>query len=313
MAQIELGINTCFAVKRWPRPRDWINVTKNELKLDVAQISTDLLSPSFEFSSAVKYMEEVKIVASDYDLEIHSLFTGLGAYSSNLLLSSLESERRSAFDWFCRLVDLANLVGAKGIGGHIGAISVDVNKDSKSRTGLIESLKDYMFKLADYAQNSGLEHLQFENLAVVREYGHSIVEAKDLEDSLVNASVPWILCLDVGHPAALGIESKDNNILDWISQTWRNTPVLQLQQSAYSSDRHAPYFSSDRVEGENSPSEIIRGISKWKASKVPAFFEIIHPHEASDELVLKEIKESIALWQRLIVDLGKDKWLTVQD
>ena len=307
MAQIKLGINTCFAVKRWPRPSDWISITKNELKLGGAQISTDLLSPSFEFSSAIKYMEEVKIVASAYDLEIHSLFTGLGAYSSNLLLSNSESERKSAFEWFCRLVDLANLVGAKGIGGHIGAISVDANKDSKSRTGLIESLKEYMFKLAEYAKSNGLEHLQFENLAVVREYGHSIVEAKDLEDSLMNSSVPWILCLDVGHPAALGRESKDNNIRDWISQPWRNTPVLQLQQSAYSSDRHAPYFSRDPIEGENSPAEIIRGVNKWEASTVPAFFEIIHPHEVGDELVLKEIKESIALWQRLIVDLGEDK------
>lgn len=307
MAQIKLGINTCFAVKRWPRPSDWISITKNELNLGGAQISTDLLSPSFEFSSAIKYMEEVKIVASAYDLEIHSLFTGLGAYSSNLLLSNSESERKSAFEWFCRLVDLANLVGAKGIGGHIGAISVDANKDSKSRTGLIESLKEYMFKLAEYAKSNGLEHLQFENLAVVREYGHSIVEAKDLEDSLMNSSVPWILCLDVGHPAALGRESKDNNIRDWISQPWRNTPVLQLQQSAYSSDRHAPYFSRDPIEGENSPAEIIRGVNKWEASTVPAFFEIIHPHEVSDELVLKEIKESIALWQHLIVDLGQDK------
>lgn len=307
MAQIKLGINTCFAVKRWPRPSDWISITKNELKLGGAQISTDLLSPSFEFSSAIKYMEEVKIVASAYDLEIHSLFTGLGAYSSNLLLSNSESERKSAFEWFCRLVDLANLVGAKGIGGHIGAISVDANKDSKSRTGLIESLKEYMFKLAEYAKSNGLEHLQFENLAVVREYGHSIVEAKDLEDSLMNSSVPWILCLDVGHPAALGRESKDNNIRDWISQPWRNTPVLQLQQSAYSSDRHAPYFSRDPIEGENSPAEIIRGVNKWEASTVPAFFEIIHPHEVSDEIVLKEIKESIALWQRLIVDLGEDE------
>jgi hypothetical protein len=252
-------------------------------------------------------MEEVKIVSSAYDLEIHSLFTGLGAYSSNLLLSNSESERKSAFEWFCRLVDLANLVGAKGIGGHIGAISVDANKDSKSRTGLIESLKEYMFKLAEYAKSNGLEHLQFENLAVAREYGHLIVEAKDLEDSLMNSSVPWILCLDVGHPAALGRESKDNNILDWISQPWRNTPVLQLQQSAYSSDRHAPYFSRDPIEGENSPAEIIRGVNKWEASKVPAFFEIIHPHEVSDELVLKEIKESIALWQSLIGDIGKDK------
>jgi hypothetical protein len=116
-----------------------------------------------------------------------------------------------------------------------------------------------------------------------------------------------VLCLDVGHPAALGSQSKDSNILDWISQPWRNAPVLQLQQSTFSSDRHAPYFSRNPIEGENSPAKIISGIERWKASKVPAFFEIIHPHEASDELVLKEIKESVVLWQSLIVDLSKQK------
>lgn len=61
MAQIKLGINTCFAVKRWPRSSDWISITKNELKLGGAQISTDLLSPSFEFSSAIKYMDVILV------------------------------------------------------------------------------------------------------------------------------------------------------------------------------------------------------------------------------------------------------------
>ena len=29
--KVRLGINTCFAVKRWPRPDDWARIVRDEL------------------------------------------------------------------------------------------------------------------------------------------------------------------------------------------------------------------------------------------------------------------------------------------
>ena len=34
-----LGINTCFAVKRWPRPGDWARIVRDELGLEVVELS----------------------------------------------------------------------------------------------------------------------------------------------------------------------------------------------------------------------------------------------------------------------------------
>ena len=39
-----LGINNCFAVKRWPRPDDWASIVANDLGLDLVELSLDLLA-----------------------------------------------------------------------------------------------------------------------------------------------------------------------------------------------------------------------------------------------------------------------------
>ena len=47
---VRLGINTCFAVKRWPRPVDWARVVRDDLGLDLVELSLDLLE-GFETSA----------------------------------------------------------------------------------------------------------------------------------------------------------------------------------------------------------------------------------------------------------------------
>ena len=39
-----LGINNCFAVKRWPRPGDWAAIVADDLGLDTVELSLDLLA-----------------------------------------------------------------------------------------------------------------------------------------------------------------------------------------------------------------------------------------------------------------------------
>jgi hypothetical protein len=40
--RLRLGINNCFAVKRWPRPEDWAPVIRDRLDLRLVQHSFDL-------------------------------------------------------------------------------------------------------------------------------------------------------------------------------------------------------------------------------------------------------------------------------
>ncbi len=43
MTSFRLGINTCFAVKRWPQPQRWAAVVRDDLGLDLVQHSFDLV------------------------------------------------------------------------------------------------------------------------------------------------------------------------------------------------------------------------------------------------------------------------------
>ena len=46
---VNLGINTCFALKRWPRPADWASVVRNDLGLDLVELSLDLIEGTDTF------------------------------------------------------------------------------------------------------------------------------------------------------------------------------------------------------------------------------------------------------------------------
>ena len=43
MTTYRLGINTCFAVKRWPQPERWATLVRDEFGLDLVQHSLDLV------------------------------------------------------------------------------------------------------------------------------------------------------------------------------------------------------------------------------------------------------------------------------
>ena len=297
MPRIHLGMNTCFAVKRWPEQEDWLDVVASDLGLSTVQISLDLLPQTFDFGVARRYVERMRDLATSRGVTIHSLFTGLGAYSSNLLLSESRELRDAAFNWYRAVIDLTALAGAQGAGGHVGALSVSAAANGEARQALIDAQRSAMWKLSEHAAAAGLGHLQFENLAVAREIGHTIEEAHALEDSLAGSPVPWVLCLDVGHPPALGTDFRDSSPEQWLNEAWRSTPVIQLQQSGSGADRHGPFTALGNETGRVDRNSVLDCIRHWNADDVYLFFEIIHPHEADDALVLRELKESVEFWR----------------
>jgi sugar phosphate isomerase/epimerase len=116
-----LGINTCFAVKRWPRPGDWARIVRDELGLDTVELSLDLIEDVGGPADS-----QVRSALDEYGLRAETVFTGLAAYSLNLLMHPDEERRRAAADWYLSVVDLAARVGARGAGGHVGGRLAEV-------------------------------------------------------------------------------------------------------------------------------------------------------------------------------------------
>lgn len=124
-------------------------------------------------------------------------------------------------------------------------------------------------------------------MAVTREWGHSIEEAQTLTNLVVQAGVPLILCIDVGHPCALHTGKPSDDYLTWLTQPWPHVPVVHLQQTDATGDHHRPSTAEYNDRGKVQAESVLNALQSWPGdADVYLFLEPIHPFEADDALVL---------------------------
>jgi D-erythrulose 1-phosphate 3-epimerase len=301
MSRLHLGINTCFAVKRWPEPEQWVRIVKYELGLDYCQFSFDLVDPLLDESTTKAYADAVRELVVTHGLLIHSTFTGLAAYSWSQLLHPHLSMRVAANRWYERAIDFTAHLGATGMGGHIGAFSVQDAMKQERKQMLLHEMQERLSALSHYAANKGLSHLLFENMAVTREWGHSIEEAQWLTNLNTNGGAPLVLCLDVGHPCALHTGTASDDYLAWFAIPWLHLPVVHLQQTDNTGDHHWPFTRNYNAQGMIKAENIIEAIQPWlMIGDVYLFLEPIHPFEAEDNMVLDDLRESVGYWREAL-------------
>ena len=295
---IHLGINTCFAVKRWPEPDVWVTIVAEELGLDCCQLSLDLVDPALERDATFAYAADVAAAAERTGVHVHSTFTGLAAYSGSQLLHPTAAMRDAAERWFERAIELTARMGVAGTGGFVGAFTVRDATDGDRRAELLAAYGASLRRLADHARTHGLQFLLFENMAVEREFGHRIEEAHELEAITAGSAVPWRLCLDVGHPCALHTGTASDDPLAWLREPWRESPVLQVQQANRDGDFHWPFTEARNAVGLVDARAVVRELHAWNgADDVFVFLEVIHPFEADDAVVLAELRASVEHWR----------------
>jgi sugar phosphate isomerase/epimerase len=297
---IHLGVNTCFAVKRWPEPPEWARLCVDELGVDRCQVSLDLIDPALDRRATSEYADAVRHAAARSGLQLHSTFTGLAGYSSSQLLHPSPRLRTAARRWFERAVDLTARMGVAGTGGFVGAFSVQDAGDASRRRALLIGYRDALRRLADHAAGRGLEFLLFENMAVPREFGHCIEEAHEIEAMTAGTAVPWRLCLDVGHPCALHTGTRSDDPLAWLAERWEQVPVVQVQQANRDGDFHWPFTDARNTVGLVDASEVVAALRRWDADDIEVFLEVIHPFEADDAQVLDDLRASVEHWSAAI-------------
>jgi len=298
MPRLHLGINTCFAVKRWPEPEQWLNIVKDELGLNYCQFSLDIVDPLLDEAATASYADVVRELAAAYGVMVHSAFTGLAAYSWNQLLHPNEDLRMAATRWYEHAIDFTARLGALGVGGHLGALSVQDAKDEVRKRSLIQEMQERLSILSLYAAQKGLQFILFENMAVTREWGHSIEQAQSLANLVFIGGVPVVLCLDVGHPCALHTGTVSDDYLAWFAQPWPHIPVVHLQQTDHSGDHHWPFTPEYNALGVVRAESILKAVQQWPDdTEVYLFLEPIHPFEADDDSVLDDLRESVRYWR----------------
>ncbi len=291
--RLELGINTCFAVKRWPLAADWAPIVRDRLGLRLVEHSFDLVD--LAGGSIPAQAAEVTAAARQFGLTVRSTFTGLAAYSSNLLLSPNLDDRAHAQEWFERAIVFSEGVGAVATGGHFGAFSVSDWHDPVRRPERWKGLRAALHQLAAEARAHGQEALVVENLASAREPS-TMAMIRDLLTEGDGGHVPIRLALDVGHMCVAGTSGAERDPYAWLSELGREAFEIQLQQSDAEGDHHWPFTPAANARGRIEADRVIDALGESGVEDLPLVLEIIPAFEQDDAAVLDDLAASVDYW-----------------
>ena len=297
--RLRLGINTCFAVKRWPRPEDWAPIVRERLDLRLVQHSLDLVPGVASRVDAGALARS----AADAGLELHSTFTGLAAYSDNLLLGPDPAGRAAALAWFGWAIDWTAALGGRATGGHVGAFSAPDWLDPASRDERWSGLREALDDLAVRAHAAGLEYLMVENLAAAREPS-TMTMIRDLLTDGGEGRAPIRLCLDIGHMCVPGTSGADRDPYAWLSELGSVAPVVQLQQSDADGDHHWPFTAERNAAGRIDADRVLDALAEGGVEEAALILEVIPPFEQEDGAVLDDLAASVDYWREALARRG---------
>lgn len=265
----------------------------------MVQHSLDLVD--LTVSSHERHLDagRVRSACSAAGLTVHSTFTGLAAYSSNLMLDPEGRRRAAAETWFRRVIDYTAKTGAAGAGGHVGAYGNDDWNDPARRARLEAGLKEALRRLAGAARRAGLDFFLIENMAAARE--PSTMDG--IERLLAQGDrhrVPVQLCLDVGHMCVHGTQGAERDPYAWLRRFGPRAPIVHLQQSDATGDHHWPFTPEKNRLGRIEPVGVLESLAASGASDVALILEVIPPFEADDSTVLDDLEVSVAYWRRAL-------------
>ncbi len=286
---LRLGINDCFAVKRWPLAADWGPLVRDRLGLRLVQHSFDLVDMAIDDGAALRSS------VAGLGLELHSTFTGLAAYSANLLMHPDPGARDAAEAWYRAAIDWTARAGGLATGGHVGAMSVRDWSDPVVRKARWANLGDALGRLAGGARHAGLDHLLVENLAASREPS-TMDMIRDLVTDGDATAVPIRLCLDVGHMCVPGTSGNDRDPYAWLRRLGASATVIQLQQSDPDGDHHWPFTPERNALGRIDPDRVIEALGESGVERSLLILEVIPPFEQADDDVVDDLVASATCW-----------------
>ncbi len=301
--EVRFGINTCFAVKRWPRPEDWAPIVRDRLGLRLVQHSLDLVDLESGPEAIASHADDLRAAVARAGLELHSTFTGLAAYSANLLLHPDESARVAARAWYRRAMSFTAAAGGRMTGGHVGAYSVAEWSDSTRRTERWADLKAELRALAVDAAAAGLEAILVENLAAAREPS-TIAQLRDLATRGSPGRAAISPCLDVGHQCVPGTFGDDRDPYAWLRELGPLSPVVQLQQSDADGDHHWPFTAERNAAGRITADAVLDALEAGGTRETALVIEVIPPFEQDDEVLLDELDATVSYWREALVRRG---------
>ena len=288
---MDVGVNLCFAIKRWPEPEEWARIVADELDVTSVQFTMDLIDPWWPEKERAAMAASVRGAADRHGISIHSVQIGLAGYTYNGLLHPDETARRIAQGWWRRSIDMAAELGAGAVGGPIGALSVADAASPARSAALYAEVVDRLGGLADHALGSGLEALLIEPTPTRREIPWTVDEAKTLIADTSSGAVPLRFVIDVGHALYRPLYGDEASLVPWLSELRDHIGVLHLQNHDYRADAH---WGWPDARGSYEPAGFFREVHEAGLDDVPVFIEVFSPFEQADDEIVPLIRSSLA-------------------
>jgi sugar phosphate isomerase/epimerase len=294
---VTLGINTGFAINRFPEPEEWTRIVAEELGLDTVQFTADLLNPFLPESLVEREAEKIRNCCERYGIRVQSAFTSAFTRVNHLMHPDPDI-RREWVEWFKRFFRLSRSLGAEGSGSHFGILSVRDNADEDVRCERIAGAVACWRELSETAAELGFQYLLFEPMSVPRELGETIAATEELLDLCTGFAVPMRLCLDVDHGDLASPDPRDTNAHDWIRAFGPVSPCIHIKQSLKDKSGHHPFTEKWNERGAIVPEEILDTMRASGIENCTLLLEISHRERwPAEQSVLADLKASADYWR----------------
>lgn len=296
--RVRLGVNTGFAINRYPDPGDWISIVADELGLDTVQFTADLLNPSLGASIVARQVAEIRNLCDAKGVQVSSTFTSQFTRVNHLCHPDAET-RAFWLQWFRDWFKISADLGAEGAGSHFGILASRDCADKLIRERRINDAVAAWRELSHYAAELGMRYVMFEPMSVPRELGETIAATEDLlARCAVGFSVPMLVCLDVDHGDLESKNPLDTDPHAWIRAFGTRSPVIHIKQSLRDKGGHYPFTSKYNEQGKIIPAEILDTMRASGIEECTLLLEVSHRERwPTDYTVVSDLKESVAYWR----------------
>ncbi len=303
--RVTLGINTGFAINRFPEHDDWIGIVADELGLDTVQFTADLLNPFLPEDLVAREADTIRELCAKKGVRVETTFTSQFTRVNHLMHPTPEIQRVWV-DWFKRFIRLSRSLGAEGAGSHFGIMSVRDNADATVRERRINQAVEAWRELSEFGRDEGLSYLLFEPMSIPRELAETIPATEDLlarcEDGF---AIPMRVVLDVDHGDLQSPDPRDTDPHAWIQAFGKVSPCIHIKQSLRDKGGHYPFTAKYNEQGKIVPEEILATMRDAGIEECTLLLEISHRERwPADYTVVADLKESVAYWRPAIAALG---------
>lgn len=200
--KIYLGVDNCFASKRWTAPHEWMDVISS-LGLYYVEASADTeCDPLYMGKDYMKRWSENVLAASEKTgVKVANLYSGHGTYATlGLAHTDPEVRRRFLVEWLEPMCDTAASIGV-GLGFFCHAFSDSVLQSPERYHEFLDNLYSSLAQLAKYASECGCQPIGVEQMYSPHQVPWTVDGASTLIREVVarSGNSPFYITVDVGH------------------------------------------------------------------------------------------------------------------